>query len=1092
MFPIFPAGGLAYSVTTTVWLGVWVTCFYNLRFGWVLSGLVVPGYLVPLLIGKPLSACVIVVEAVITYFLVWGYSEYLSRLRLWNGFFGRDRFFALLVVSILVRIVMDMLLLPALGEYIIRTFHLTFDYRNNLHSFGLIVVALLANQFWKPGFKNGILPVFVSIATTWLLVRYGLMTLTNFNMGNILYMYEDIATSMLASPKAYIIVLTTALVASRMNLRYGWDFSGILIPSLLALQWYQPLKLLVTFTETFVILGVAVIILRLPLLRNANMEGARKILLFFNIGFIYKLLLGWAMIRFMPHLNVSDYYGFGYLLTTLLAIKMHDKDIAIRVTRATLQTSLLAVILAGGIGFALTRVPNVVSLTSPSHLPQPSSERNFSGKRLADVLKKDKVALYQSLQKNSFVPPLPRDLEIFGEALKYLRQYVLQRRQNDSSDQPLSTNILQEAPALLRAAGLLSMLDYRMGIIEERYLYLYEIPPGRGWGTYVINLQAKTGLLMEIPAPFDEWGTLEAGGWMFVADRAAALAVAGAGRYTNDNRTSDVLRNQSTLFTVFHRAFGHGNVLQIRSYTPEMVRILTGKRPSPMFTGESGMPSMLWVKDALPPDLNLPQLEALVDEYQIHWGPSPFPNMLRDTTRQGFAELMMNRRDARNIMFRAPFSGIQLDARTSRQSIAGYLQDWLLKTRGQFAEKGSNLYVPPELEELLYFDHEILTPLVHLIKTQYTHGGWTTEGHRELRVLNLSAAVMGYEIVQYHHEGTGHDYVILAERKDLSTRRFQGTYVFRLGAHDDFLVQAPRTLSEINVFEYAVSLFERLNAFALMISTAHPLANTDGSADVIHPDNKENLFNLVNQVILRELQNVPLLVVQCRARRYRPETPLNVDALIALRSGLKMVVPIDPLTRRLRHVLETDGLSVKMVDGSLATAGYEVGTIPQAGYLDYTENKEFAKLWLDPLLRAHFRQQTENTLQARQFSAMKIVTVEDDLTHYLRQYYEPMPPERVLRALEETVTRYLKTHNIVILYDLLARWPQMSYTRLIDMNSKQSFLLIADHGHHLLLAVNLFPREMAQTVTIKGRQVRRETIADFVASGAARLKWEAF
>ncbi len=81
---IFPPGSLANSVTTTVWLGVCVTCFFNLRLGWVLSGLVVPGYLVPLLIIKPLAATVVVFEAIITYFLVWFYSEYLSKLGLWN------------------------------------------------------------------------------------------------------------------------------------------------------------------------------------------------------------------------------------------------------------------------------------------------------------------------------------------------------------------------------------------------------------------------------------------------------------------------------------------------------------------------------------------------------------------------------------------------------------------------------------------------------------------------------------------------------------------------------------------------------------------------------------------------------------------------------------------------------------------------------------------------------------------------------------------------------------------------------------------------------------------------------------------------
>ncbi|MCK7505009.1 MAG: poly-gamma-glutamate biosynthesis protein PgsC/CapC [Desulfobacterales bacterium] len=129
-----------------------VVSFFTLRFGWVGSGLVVPGYVVPLLIVKPWVAAVILIESCITYFIVWTLSEYLSRWGKWSSLFGRDRFFALLLFSIIVKVLFDGWILPAAGEFLNETFHLTFDYRNNLHSFGLIIVALIANQFWKPGF----------------------------------------------------------------------------------------------------------------------------------------------------------------------------------------------------------------------------------------------------------------------------------------------------------------------------------------------------------------------------------------------------------------------------------------------------------------------------------------------------------------------------------------------------------------------------------------------------------------------------------------------------------------------------------------------------------------------------------------------------------------------------------------------------------------------------------------------------------------------------------------------------------------------------------------------------------------------------
>ena len=119
-------------------------------------------------------------------------------------------------------------------------------------------------------------------------------------------MFEDITASILSSPKAYIILLTTAFVASRLNLVYGWEFNGILIPSLLALQWYEPSKILISFIEAFIILGIGTALLQVPALKNANIEGARKLLLFFNISFVWKIFLSYTVLSVAPSLKVSD------------------------------------------------------------------------------------------------------------------------------------------------------------------------------------------------------------------------------------------------------------------------------------------------------------------------------------------------------------------------------------------------------------------------------------------------------------------------------------------------------------------------------------------------------------------------------------------------------------------------------------------------------------------------------------------------------------------------------------------------------------------------------------------------------------------
>ncbi len=352
MLPIFPEGALTSSVITTVWVGVFVLAFFNLRFGWVLSGLVVPGYIVPLLILRPIAAGVIVIEAVITYLIVYWFSEMFARGR-YNALFGRDRFMALVLASIAVRLAFDGWLLPQAANWLSLNYDWQVDWHSNLQSFGLVVISLMANQFWKPGLARGLFAAIVTIGLTWLIVRYGLMEFTNFRLSGVTYVYEGLASSILASPKAYIILVLTAFIASQMNVRYGWDFSGILIPALIALQWYQPTKVLSSFIEAGVIYLLAIAVMKLPIFASMTIEGARKLILFFNVSFAYKLVLGHVLAWLALDVKTTDFYGFGYLLSTLLAIKAYEKDIFPRVMRNTLEISIAGAVAGNLAGFAL-------------------------------------------------------------------------------------------------------------------------------------------------------------------------------------------------------------------------------------------------------------------------------------------------------------------------------------------------------------------------------------------------------------------------------------------------------------------------------------------------------------------------------------------------------------------------------------------------------------------------------------------------------------------------------------------------------------------------------------------------------------------
>lgn len=1071
--PIFPPGGLTSSVITTVWIGVAVVAFFNLRFGWVLSGLVVPGYLVPLLIAKPWAAVVILVESIVTYFVVWTFSEYLSRSGAWTSLFGRDRFFALILFSVAVRVVFDAWLLPEAGRWMNEEWSLVFDYRNNLHSFGLVIIALTANLFWKTGVLRGMVPLVVTVGLTYLIVRFGLMEFTNFTISGLGYMYEDIAASILASPKAYIVLLTVAFIASRMNLLYGWDFSGILIPSLLALQWYQPAKLLTSFAEAFLILLVARWLMQMSYLRNRNVEGARKLLLFFNIGFVYKIGLGFLMLSFFPTVKITDTYAFGYLLATLMAVKMHDKDIAARLTRATLQTSFVGVVVASLVGFGLTLVPWSGPWPRVEATAQGAAVERPADRKLADRIREDKILLYRAHQAGQMPLPLAPELDSFVQALDRLARYI-----DEQDDRQLQV-----------AAEYLADIGYRIEVLEGRYLYLSEAVPTRGWGLFVVDTRAATRQLVEVPAPLDERGTLEAGVSLFVANGARALAIAGTKGSLNRDGSANVLRNRHTLFHVFHHSLARRDVVQVRAYTQETARLLAGIRRPPDAVGIREPMSSLWVKGELPPGLDLVDLRDAIGEFEVHWSGMPMPNRQRETVREGFAELVLNQTAARALRTRQ-FSRLpEPRSQVSDQRIDGYLQEWLIGDKAGIAVRGSGAYVPPRIDELLYLDEEVLTPLLEVANTGYRDNLWTDRGLEELRSIEHAAAAVGYQVVRYRHRRTQRDYIILHERKDATPRRFWGTYVFRLGPSRGYLVQVPRPLFEINSFEYAVSLFERLDARALLIAGADPGANLDGTADVVSLDNIASLFSLANQVILREAGDSPMLVIHSRARRYRPDVPLlTADVLLSVAGGTGSESLSTPLLSALVSKLEADGLTVEYVDGRPETAGYEVGDIPQSLYLEATENKAFCALWMSPLARVSYRQQDTERQEAARFRALAIETVEVDLFSMVMRDAVLAPGDGLPTELRGIIAHYLDTGDIVTLRRLQVKWPDLKWKRLIDRDSRQSFLGVYDGQDQLRLVVNLNPRGRDDAVILTLPRADAGAVSRFVDTRSAWLE----
>jgi len=126
---------------------------------------------------------------------------------------------------------------------------------------------------------------------------------------------------------------------------------------------------------------------------------------------------------------------------------------------------------------------------------------------------------------------------------------------------------------LNNAAKLLYLINFNINLLPEGYLMINERERRYGWGIYVINPSAKSDLLIEIPAPVEEWGICDAGVTLFTGLGARAMAVAGSARTTSPDGSSDALANQSTMFGIFHKVMGSRGILQVRGSAKEVKAI---------------------------------------------------------------------------------------------------------------------------------------------------------------------------------------------------------------------------------------------------------------------------------------------------------------------------------------------------------------------------------------------------------------------------------------------------------------------------------------------------------------------------------------
>ncbi|WP_437286593.1 poly-gamma-glutamate biosynthesis protein PgsC/CapC [Sorangium sp. So ce406] len=359
--PLFPPNGLDRSLHTAVLIGLVFGTLFTETLGWTYAGLVVPGYLATVFFAAPVTAVFIIAESVVTYLFVALIGRWITRTGAWSTAFGRERFYLFIVGAVIVRLFVEGFVVPEVSA------RYDFAHSRELYSIGLVLVPLIANAFWNSGFLRAAPRLAVVTALTALVLGVLLRT-TNLSVSRFQVLNESLSLEFLELPKAHIILVIGALLGARNNVRYGWDYNGILVPGLLAVAWYEPTKLLTTTIEALVVFYLSRWITSVRPFSRMLLVGPRRMIFVYVLGFIVKMAIGFAMVRFAPGLQMIDYFGFGYLLPSLLAVKMWNKEHVGIVIMPTLQVSLTAFLAGNAVGYAL------VALGWGSAPPTPAAE----------------------------------------------------------------------------------------------------------------------------------------------------------------------------------------------------------------------------------------------------------------------------------------------------------------------------------------------------------------------------------------------------------------------------------------------------------------------------------------------------------------------------------------------------------------------------------------------------------------------------------------------------------------------------------------------------------------------------------------------
>lgn len=308
--PVLPLPGLPVAVV----LG---TVLVALARGWLGDATrtgILPGLLAAVLLARPVDGAVAILGGVVTAGLGWGLTEGPIRLGWWTRPPGHVRTFALLLLSLPVRVALEGGSAPGLAALLGKPGGDGFD----LLGPGLFLVPLVALACAADGIPLGLARVAAVTAPTWgVLAGLGSLGLTHLAWPTD---GADPGTlPVLADPRLGLLVVAAAALGAWNTARYGWDLAAFGTPVLLVLVAGDPLRLLASLAVALTLHVAGEVAGHLPGLRRRRLPDPLALPLLLALA----AMLAGGLDRLLTALELPflgpDPWGLGWLLAAHLA-----------------------------------------------------------------------------------------------------------------------------------------------------------------------------------------------------------------------------------------------------------------------------------------------------------------------------------------------------------------------------------------------------------------------------------------------------------------------------------------------------------------------------------------------------------------------------------------------------------------------------------------------------------------------------------------------------------------------------------------------------------------------------------------------------